>query len=228
MATATKNRGTGQTGPALTAALAASAAADDPMALLSGMAASAPAKKGKDKLAFTDPALAPHVAGFIDADQKADEWASVRDTHAAQIRAVAGPGRLAACRRAGRVESSLVVNGALTFSQKNQFCPVDPANLPALGDAFGEAAGRYFLPTMDVSLTPEVTGDPEALKALVGVLLSALGAERFRASFKVVQRVKVSESFYDDWTLNPAVQATADPFIQSEVIKPYQPTLRVA
>ncbi len=225
--TATKKRGTGLSGPALGAALAAGAAADDPMALLSDMAGSAPAKKkGADRLTLTDPALDPDCRGFVEADQKADEWASKRDTHAAQIRAAAGPGRLKACRAAGRVEASIVVNGLVTVAQKNQFSLIDPAHRPALDEAFGEDAKRYFIDSMDVAFTDEVTGDEQALRSLVGALMSVLGAERFKASFKVTRRVKVSEAFYIDWTLNPDVAAKADPLIQSEIIKPYTPTVR--
>ncbi len=178
---------------------------------------------GERTLTYDSPAIAKDVRGFIEADRQAKEWASRRDTHAAQIAAAAGPGRVDACRHAGRAAPSVVVNGKLTYTQKNQFAVVPQGALPRIRRAFKGETERYFQERISVELSPAAVNE-ETLREL----LEKLGEERFRALFNVTSEVVVTDAFYDDWTLKPSVEEKARGLIDEGLIRPYKPTLRVA
>lgn len=196
----------------------------DPMALLAGMAQQTEKKKGgKDvKPQITEPAMDAAIAQWIEADKEAKKWDGIRTTAEAQILAFAAPARLTECRRMGKVESTVRVNGKLNMTQKCQYCAVSMQHLPALKEAFGADADRYFKPRTKLELTEAAAEDKE----LLAKLIEALGPAKFAASFSVKQFAEVTEAFHGDFTLKPAVEAKARPFMESEIVKAYKPTLR--
>jgi hypothetical protein len=196
----------------------------DTDALLAGMAQK-PKSKGKSvKPSLTDATLDKQVALWMDASLKEKEWESIKVTAEAQILAFAAAARLEACRQMGREESTFLVNGKLAMTQKCQYSAVPMECLPALQEAFGEEAQRYFVTKTELALTPAAVADKEVLRALV----AALGPARFAECFTVKKSVAVTETFHHDFTLKAEVEAKARDFIDQGVIKPFKPSLKVA
>lgn len=201
-----------------------SAAQIDPMAILAGMAQQSEKKKGKEaKPQISEPAMDATIAQWIEADKEIKKWDGIRTTAEAQILAFAAPARLAECRRMGKVESTVRLNGKVSMTQKCQYCSVAATQLPALKEAFGPAADRYFQSKLQLSVTEAAAAD----KALLGKLIAALGPEEFAKAFAVKQVIEVGEAFHSDFTLNPEIEAKARPFMDTEAIKAYKPSLRV-
>ncbi len=196
----------------------------DPMALLAGMAQQTEKKKGsKDaKPQLTEPAMDAAISQWLEADREVKKWEGIRTTAEAQILAFAAPARLAECRRLGRVESTVRINGKLNMTQKCQYCAVGMPQLPAIKAAFGPDADRYFKTRTKLELTEAAAEDQE----LLGKLIEALGPEKFAGSFAVKQFAEVTETFHTDFTLKSDVEAQARPFMDTEAIKPYKPALR--
>ncbi len=196
----------------------------DPMALLAGMAQQTEKKKGKsaEKPAVNDASLDGSIGQWMEADKEVKKWEGVRTTAEAQILAFAAPARLSECRRMGKVESTIRINGRVNMTQKCQYCVVAMQQLPAIKEAFGTDADRYFKPRTKLELTEAAAEDKE----LLAKLIEALGPEKFAASFAVKQFAEVTEAFHTDFTLKPEVEAKARPFMEMEALKAYKPTLR--
>lgn len=196
----------------------------DTDALLAGMAQKPKAKGKTAKPCLTDPTLDGQVALWMDANQKEKEWESIKATAEAQILAFAATARLESCRQMGRAESTFLVNGKLAMTQKCQYSAVPMEAMPALQEAFGAEAGRYFVEKTELALTPAAVADKEVLRALI----AALGPARFAECFTVKKSVAVTETFHHDFTLKPEVEAKARDFMDQDIIKPYKPSLKVA
>ena len=204
-----------------------SATATSPLAFIESMAGNGAAtgkKAKKQKLGFHDPALDTDIQQFVNADREVTKWESVRQTTEARILARAVPARLDLCRSEGKLESSIRVNDVLLMTQKCQYSKIPADRLPELGEAFGDDSERYFIPRLNITLTPEASAN----EADLGKLIRALGPDEFRRVFKVERWAEVSETFHSDFTLRPEVQETALPFVDEEVIRSYKPTLRLA
>lgn len=194
--------------------------------LIAGLAKRAPAKKGARpaKPEITEPGLDAAIDQWIAADKEVDKWEGVKTTAEAQILAFARPARLDVCRGMGKVESTVRLNNKVVMTAKCQYSKVAAEHMDALREAFPERFDTYFKLRTRLELLPSATEDPAILQALV----DALGPDRFAAVFAVTQYGEVTETFHSDYTLKADVQAAAEPFIESEVVKPYKPSLRVA
>lgn len=193
-------------------------------ALLASMAKSAPKKTSgsKPKEGISNDALNSAIDKWIEADKEVRKWDGIKTTLHAQITGFAKPARLEACRSAGKVESTVTVNGRLNFSQKCQYSKIPAEHQEELTKAFGfKDAANYFKLRTTLSLKPEAVEDAE----LLGKLIEVLGEDGFAKAFTALQHLEVTETFHADYTLKPAVEKKAQPFLDSEVIKPYSPTL---
>jgi hypothetical protein len=195
----------------------------DPMALLAAMAQQTEKKGGRDaNPQVHEPAMDAAISQWIEADKEAKKWDGIRTTAEAQILAFATRARLAECRRMGKVESTVRINGKISMTQKCQYCAVGMQQLPAIKEAFGADADRYFKPRTKLELTEAAAEDKE----LLGKLIKALGPKVFARSFTVKQFAEVTETFHNDFTLKAEVEAKAGPFLEREALKAYKPSLR--
>ena len=194
--------------------------------LLADMAGEQAAAKGKKSTAVqvSAPQLQPHIERWIAAKAQADAAKATMETEGDQIISAAQPLRLAWCAKQGRVESTVRINGALSMTQKCQYCDIGAEHAPALDDAFGETErGRYFADRLAIALTDEAAADEGVLSDLV----AALGPDRFRQVFKVSRWLEPTESFHADYTTREEVQQQAAELMSLQIIKPYKPALRV-
>jgi hypothetical protein len=181
-----------------------------------------PAAARSGKLAAHDPSLDDPIARFLEAKREADRWTALMETAEAQIIERGRELRIAECRRARRLESSIRLNNAVTMTQKAQYCKIDPAYIADMETAFGADAGRYFVQRLKIELTEQSAADENVLAEL----LRAFGEDGFARIFKTTRTVEVTEQFHHDLTLLPEVEAAARPFLDDETIKPYKPTVR--
>ena len=186
------------------------------------MAADTGTKKKSDKLAVNLPSLDEQIDRFTEATAEMKQQKAIAETAGQQIISEVSEQRFQLCRKEGRAESSVRVNGRVTFTQKCQYSPVPGEALPELEAAFGAEFGRYFPNVLSIKLNAAAASDEATLESLIG----AIGADKFQEWFEIERKVLPSEMFHTDMTMRPEVQATAQPFIDMGVIKPYKPTIR--
>ena len=190
--------------------------------IVAAMAAKAKPKGGSDTLTAQSSAIEPIIVQWENAKKEEEKWASLRKTCEAQLLMHGRSMRLEACRRVGRVESTISLNGKLKMTAKNQYSKIDMAHADKLREVFGEAFPQYFHVNTDMKLTEKAADDETILTQII----EAIGAENFQAWFDATQHIAVTESFHTDLTLKPAVEALAAPLIQNEIIKPYSPSFK--
>lgn len=190
------------------------------LAMVAGMATTKPKKDAKPEV--SDPSLDGLIEKRIEQKRALDDAEAALMTTDDQLIAAIGPKRLEACRRMGKVESSVRVNKKLTLTQKAQYCEIPQEREADLAAAFGEKARVYFPARVSLSLTDEAAQDEGVLQALV----DALGPERFGQVFKAKRTLVVSEAFHTDVTLSEEVEQLAAPFLADQTIKPYRATLK--
>jgi hypothetical protein len=192
-----------------------------------GLVASLAKPKGraadaKQRFSVNLPELQPHVDGWIGADNEMDRAKSLRQTEEDQILSVAVPQLIEQCRRAGKVETSIRINNAITLTRKNQYCPLPDANIDEVRKLAGVTFPRYFAEKLKIELTAEAAADEAFLQKLLG----ALGPGEFAARFNVTRSVVPTEEFHRAVTLDRAVADKAAPLLEQQIIRPYKPSLR--
>ncbi len=194
-------------------------------AMLAGMASdqAGAKKKGSTALQLSAPELQPHIDRWKAAKAQRDTAEAIMTSEEDQIISTAAPMRLEACRRAGRVESTAKINGAISMTQKCQYTKISAEHADTLDQVFGDARPRYFTERLSIALTDEAAADEQVLSDLV----EALGPDRFRQVFKVARWLEPTESFHSDYTLRADVQEQARELVSAEIVKPYKPSLRV-
>lgn len=190
-------------------------------ALVAGLALAGMKPKG-GKPEVKDPSLDPLIEKRIEQKRAFDDAEAALATTDDQLLATIGPKRLEACRRLGKVESSIRVNGKLTMTQKAQYCEIPQERENDLAAAFGEKARVYFPARVSLSLTDEAAQDEGVLQALV----DALGPEKFEQVFRAKRVLIVSEVFHVESTLSEEVAQLAKPFTDDQTIRAFKPTLR--
>ena len=215
----------------------------NPLDLLRQLAGARPAKSKKPAAPVAErPDMGPTIKGWHEAKKLADQYTSVQKTFAAQIIAAASAERLAACRRAGQVLTTVRLDGGpeagglgVTVTQTSRYCrlpdekPEQQARRDELLAAFGDDAPRYFAEQLEVTLADGAADrdDYQAFLAeYVGVLIGHFG-ERFAQWFKVTRSFAPTQAFHNDYALRPDVEAKARPFVDDETIKPYAPSVKV-
>lgn len=198
--------------------------ASNPADLLKRMAAKTPAKKGKqEKPALNDPSLQADVDAYIKHRTAEDEAKSMADAVKDRLVTAGQRFRLEHCRAARAVESSVSINGKLTMTRSSAYSKVPAEREDALRAAFGEKFDSYFKADLVIALTPDAATD----EGFLGRLMEALG-EDFEQKFTVTRSIKPTEQYHNDVTLDPAVEAAAQPFIDEQVIKPFAASLKIA
>lgn len=192
--------------------------------LLASMAAAAPTKGGKSATpAVSLPELESTIDRWAEAKSQRDRFEAIMADAEAQIIAEGTRARLEACRRAGKVESSVRINGRVTMTQKCQYSAVPMEAAGRLDEAFGHSRAVYFTVATDAKLTDAAVNDAGLLEDI----MKAIGPARFAQAFQVKQVFKPSEAFHTDYTLRPEIEARAAELVQDQTIKPYKPSLRV-
>jgi hypothetical protein len=200
-------------------------AAQTSLDFVSQLAKAKPAKASKSSTRFGAdlPALEPHIGRWIEAKAERDKYASIMETSEAQIIEAGLPLLLDSCARERRVETSIRLNNRVTLTRKNQYSKIPDEHIGALRETFTQDYPRYFAEQLNVSLTLEAAADEKFLS----ILVAALGPDEFAARFNVTRTVTPTEAFHVDYTVMPQVRAESQPFIESEVIKPYKPSLKI-
>jgi hypothetical protein len=194
------------------------------VALVAAMAGKAQSKKGsrEAKPTAVDPSMDATIEQWINADQEEAKWKSIKATAEAQLLEFGRKARVAACRKIGKVESTIRLNGKLNMTAKCQYSKIPIGSEDKLREVFGDSYDQYFLTKTDLSLNEAAVNDPQVLQELV----EAIGADKFNAWFTALQVIEVTESFHTDVTLKPAIEEKAKPLIESEIIKPYKASFR--
>lgn len=193
-------------------------------ALLASMAAAQPTTGPKSRtLAVSIPELDDDIEVWARAKAQLDQAeAAMRDAEARIIEA-GSRARRDACRRAGKVEASIRINGRVTLIQKCQYSPIPLDSGERLAAAFGADRDRYFVLATEAKLTDQAVAD----EALLSDILRAIGPDRFAAAFTVRQTYRPTEAFHADYTLRPEVEHRAAAMVADQTIKAHKPTLRV-
>jgi len=197
-----------------------------PMDLLKQMAGASKkpaAKRKQDKPEVNDPALDQQIDTWTEARREAARHKSLADTAEAQILAAALPAYREACRQAGRHEASAKVNGRLLMTAANRYSAIPQDQEAELQATFGDDFDRYFKSSMRIALTDEAAAD----EAFLARLIEALGDE-FARRFVVTRTLTPTEALHLDMVMRPEVEERARPFVESEVIKPAKPSLKLA
>ena len=130
-------------------------------------------------------------------------------------------------RRAGAVQSSLRLNGKLTFiAPGNRYCAIsldDDEKVEAIKEKFGaDAYEGYFNEGHEVKLNVDL--DDDVLNDLVE-LCEKRGID-FEEMFSVKSVVKPTELFTSDRITKAGVQASFDEAVAEGLVKPYKATLK--
>jgi hypothetical protein len=193
------------------------------MNLISGLATKSKAAKKDDKPTVFDPSLSEPIAIYIARKQEAETAQALCDAAKEQIVSAVRPRRLEACRAAGKVLSSVSINGILTFTQTCRYSNVAEERKGALTEAFNGSFDRYFADTLAIGLKKESANDESVLCKL----LESLGQDFFAEHFDVRRDLIVKDAFHNDYSTREEVQAIAEPFIDEQTIKPYAPSLKI-
>jgi hypothetical protein len=197
----------------------ATTTASSPTSLLAAMAAATPTKPKK----ASRPEL--HDADLDDLAIKMDKAISalknaeaVKSTVADQLRSAVLPRLIAACRAAGSIMSSIVINGKVTMVRVAKYSKLAPEHVEEIRKTFGADADRYVATQYGVSLKPEAVGD----ETIIQRLMDCFG-DKFGEIFSVTQESVITDAFHMDVTLKPEVAEQAQPLIEMGVIRPQSP-----
>ncbi len=179
--------------------------------------------KKDTKPTIHEPALAEPIAVYIARKQEAETAKALADAAAEQIVSAVRPQRLKICATAGKVVSSVSVNGILTFTQTCRYCNVPQERKDALAEAFPATFDRYFSDTLQIGLKKESANN----EVFLTKLLDALGEDEFSAHFDVRRDLVVNDAFHNDYSTRAEVQAVAQPFMDEQTIRPYAPSLKI-
>jgi hypothetical protein len=193
------------------------------LSLIAGMATTTKKKGKSDKPEICDPSLDGVIDEFIVRKSEAETAEALRDAAAQQIISTVRPQRLTCCQQLGKVVASVSVNSKLTFTQTCRYSAVPEERGDAMAAAFGPEFDRYFKPTFTITLKPTSANN----EAVLNELIARLSPEFFAANFDVKRQLLVQEAFHNSFSVNPAVQAIAQPFIDEETIRAYSPSLKV-
>lgn len=108
------------------------------------------------------------------------------------------------------------------------FSKVPATAEPELVEAFGDDFDTYFVPAMEIKLKEDAATNEAILEALMGAFDGEDGRPMFAEVFDVARWLKPTDTFFGKLMLDPATEEVAAPFIDSDIIKPYKPSLRVA
>lgn len=200
------------------------------MSLLAGLAATAPAKKGKaDKPELQDAALGESIEAFIKHQAAMESAEALMQAAKGQLTARAREHRYEFCATQGKVISSTSLCAGpgkpkLTFTMQNRYSAVPGEHVPALQDAFGEKYPLYFKSAFELKLNETSAND----EAVLTELIEKVGQEFLAKHFAIKQVVKVQEALHNAITVQSDVRAVAQPFLDQEIIKPASPSLKVA
>lgn len=200
------------------------------MSLLAGIAATAPAKKGKaEKPELQDPALAESIDSFIKHQAAMESSEALMNAAKGQLTARAREHRYEFCATQGRVVASTSLSAGagkpkLTFTMQNRYSAVPGEHVPALLEAFGEDYQRYFKSAFELKLNDTSAND----EAVLAELIEKVGEEFLGKHFAIKQVVKVQEALHGAISVQPDVRKIAQPFLDMEIIKPASASLKVA
>jgi hypothetical protein len=184
-------------------------------------AASKPKKDAKPEV--SDPALDPLIDQIIKSNADAKTAESLQRQAEDQLAAAVAPKRLEFCRDNRRVESSVRINGRLTFIVQNRYSKVDQNHRELVAETYGEQDfGRFFKETYHVELTEGAAQD----EAFVEKLVAAIGEEEFLRRFVVRRDLEVTEAFHNALTLEADVEEKSRPLIDAGIVKPAKPSTR--
>lgn len=179
-------------------------------------------KKKAEKPEILDDGLDPLIDKIISCKGAIKTAESQLADAEDQLNATVGPQRLAICRDLRRVESTIRLNGKLSFIVQNRYSKVPQEHAAAAREAFGDQASQFFRETFAVALTPEAVSD----EAFVDRLVAAIGEEEFAKRFTVTRELAVTEAFHNAFTLDDRVEQVARPLIDQGIIKPAKSSCR--
>jgi hypothetical protein len=197
----------------------------DVNAVLKGAATSGSPKKTKSKTPRIQvDRLAPSIAQWLAAKQKAKDAEAEMAQAEAEILPVATEKRKAECRSVGHFETSIVVNDQIQVTTQNKYSPIDPAQKPDIEKVFGDETDKLFKEKTEISLTERALNDPDILRKLI----EAVGQERFGEYFAVKQVLAPTQVLHEGIVMDESVDKKAQKLVDAGVLRPYKPSLKSA
>ena len=231
------------------AAVAATDAMDDLTAMAMDMAPAATTEtKGKSKVPTINiPEVMESCKEFVDATREIADAEAKQGRAATKIKAVAELRRIQASREMGEHQTSINVNGQVTYIVQNRYLKIaDTAKTPLatliakLTGIFGEAYKTYFVPAHEFSVKKEATtaknikilqelfkDDPVRRQALATVIGCApQDIPKFSDLIERESTLKPTEAFHIARTMKPDVALLAEQAKVAGIVTPISPSLK--
>ena len=194
-------------------------------AVLSGAASGKPKGKSKSKTPRVEiPSLVAEVKRWRAAKQATKDAEAEMAAAEEKIIPLAIEHRKKECRREGKFDSAVVVNGEIQVVSQNKYSKIDKGLLAELTKVFGADAEKMFAFKREVSLTQAALNDKEILKKLI----AAVGAENFRTFFEVTEFYVPTDVLHEGIVLDESIDKKASRLVEAGVLKQSKPSIRVA
>ena len=211
----------------------------DPMAILDSAAKTPKKKKGKSKTPVIE-ITKDHTDDVEAVEQAINAWRDAKErkkdaeADIAIAEEVILPPAVKARREhiqnTGTYTTSVSVNGQIKMMHSKRYSDISVEHEDELREMFGDDKyDDYFVKHTQISFTEEAAMDREILMAII----KAIGEEKFRKVFDVVQTIKLLGHDGDvpplvrDRDANEEVSELHDQAVQEGLIKPYKASFRV-
>jgi hypothetical protein len=196
----------------------------DVNALLADAATAAPATKSKSKAPRVEiKGLEPKIKQWIKAKTDMDNAEAEMKSAAVEIIAAADEAKKAECRKVGKYETSIVINGQVQVVTQNKYSKIDPSKKAEIEKVVGEEEYcKLFTTKTEVELTDAALADGEILKKLIG----AVGPDKFKTYFKVSQTLVPTSVLHEGIVMDKELDVKTQKLKDAGILKPYTPAVK--
>jgi len=171
----------------------------------------------------TIPDLDDTLDKWLKGKQMEKDGSAMRKQAETTILPLASEERRKACRDSGTFHSSIVINDKVTVSTQAKYSPIDSDEEEAIKEILGEDDfNRYFKEKTDVSITPSLLNDDDAMAKII----EAVGDENFTRMFSVKQTLVPTRDFYERSTMDPEIEMKAKQLKDAGILNPYKAAVK--
>jgi len=194
--------------------------------MVKGLATTKPSTKKDAKPIMVRPELETLAKEFAHHTNEAKSHDTMATMKKDQLLEPAREFLLAECIRQNKLFSAVTIQAGtvnLTYTLTNRYSDVPVLERPVLEGTFGDMTSSYFKDEVEIGLKPE-----SMTEVVLTALVEALGMAFFERHFLVKNRIKVSETFHNQYLVSQAFREQAAGLIEMQTVKPYAASLKLA
>lgn len=167
----------------------------------------------------------PLIKEWLKAEQEEKKAKADKSRIGKSLVELAEPRRIDLSRSSGKNQTSVILDGVLRMTVKNQYSKIKVEDYEDLKETFGDRVSEFFTRHQEVKVKDNVMKDPKALKKLMDLI----GAKNFNEYFEVSDHYLKPTAVFDDlYNTSEDIYKKSQSLVQEGVISRYSPTLKGA